>query len=112
MPSQKDFNVAGDSVFEDFTFANYSQSIGLQMAAKNEKLLEEQICFHGLKITPRMKKFQRHILPNGIEIYKHNGNPILELRPMRFETVRDGDSYKMVAHQSYRTFPRNPQDVA
>lgn len=42
---------------------------------------------------------------DGTEIYSYDGVPFLEIQPMEFKTVQDGQSIKLVVSRNYRRLP-------
>jgi len=75
-------------------------------------LVREQACENlapgeGWTLAQLRGRLLRKVYPDGVEVVSLDGTDVLELHPVRFEQVTEGDSIKIKAVQDYRLLRPN-----
>lgn len=74
-------------------------------AAQKFLSAQEAIIVSCLPARAALEDITRQVTTDGTTLFLHKGKPFMRLLPMSFETVREGNSYKIVATQQYRKLP-------
>lgn len=80
-------------------------SIGQQLAANKESAIMMAADAAFGAGGWRREAIAASIQIDGREVYSHGGTPFMEWLAVKFESVQDGDSFKVTAVQSWKRLP-------
>lgn len=78
------------------------QTLGQQVMANKERaitLVADEVFGAGEWCRDKVRG---SIYPGGREIYHYDGKQFIELAPVQFESVQDGDSHRITAVQAWK----------